>query len=256
MSSGALALLQLFDWNTNRYSRVHACDCLECTACFSVRGVCSISPFWLSERCLERTVLCAVCSSESHVRTAFCGRHIHCLCYVRKIQTLDDSAARNLRTVQVMYRQCDKMTRETGSLCKLLLINDMCGLSWKTFDMRLMRALGQNSKISDVIHPQFTSRNVVVHPPGIIRALFNVRSSTTVLEFHGENRLQQPLEQITTSRDLFQGYRVGYNCESLNQLILIAVTCTRGMHATPCLKRSNLWAGCSTYLSCPGVYCS
>lgn len=74
----------------------------------------------------------------------------------------------------MIYRHCDSITRDTGRLCKVLVVNDTAGLTWRKFDIRFMKALGRSSRVSDVIHPQLSWRNVIVHPPAIMRAMFNV----------------------------------------------------------------------------------
>mmetsp|Transcript_11386 Transcript_11386/g.23041 ORF Transcript_11386/g.23041 Transcript_11386/m.23041 type:complete len:296 (-) Transcript_11386:2091-2978(-) len=71
----------------------------------------------------------------------------------------------------VIYNFLDLETRRTRRLTKVLLVNDLNGVSLASIDIRFVRALGASSKVSDLIHPQLTYRNVIVNPPAFIKIL-------------------------------------------------------------------------------------
>jgi hypothetical protein len=92
-----------------------------------------------------------------------------------KYGTLDNVFAHAAIQTEQFRLLLDKRTRETGRLCKLLHIVDIEGLSFsKATNSTVIRAMGKISTLNEVISPQFLSRAVLIHPPGIFKAVFAV----------------------------------------------------------------------------------
>mmetsp|Transcript_12882 Transcript_12882/g.28072 ORF Transcript_12882/g.28072 Transcript_12882/m.28072 type:complete len:299 (+) Transcript_12882:212-1108(+) len=74
------------------------------------------------------------------------------------------------------YWMCDKFTRASGKLTKVISINDMTGISLTSghTDRRFMKIVGENSHQSEFLHPQMLAKMVVYNPPGIFKILFNI----------------------------------------------------------------------------------
>ncbi len=66
------------------------------------------------------------------------------------------------------FLHCDRESRARGRLVKQLVLLDMAGASFATFDMRHLRALGAAGKLSEVVYPQLLGRSVGVHPPAFL----------------------------------------------------------------------------------------
>jgi len=77
---------------------------------------------------------------------------------------------------EVAYRICDRLTRESGRLVKMVMIQDLTGLSM-TFAMqnsKLMQNQGKLSKLSEFLFPQLVATVVVTHPPSFVATLYKM----------------------------------------------------------------------------------
>jgi len=74
------------------------------------------------------------------------------------------------------FRLCDRLTRETGRLCKLVVIIDGAQVSLFKFDRRFPKAQGAVSHLSAVYYPQVLGRTVMVNPPAVFKFMFAVFS--------------------------------------------------------------------------------
>lgn len=75
---------------------------------------------------------------------------------------------------EVAYRICDQLTRESGRLIKLVIIQDLTGLNFQ-FAMqnsKLVQNQGKLSKLSEFLFPQLIQTVVVTHPPSFIATLY------------------------------------------------------------------------------------
>jgi len=77
---------------------------------------------------------------------------------------------------ELAYRRCDKLTRETGKLTKLLVINDMRGFSLLTNSKKFFDALGISTKVTENIFPQLLEKSVAVNPILIYKVLLSLAS--------------------------------------------------------------------------------
>mmetsp|Transcript_13027 Transcript_13027/g.33949 ORF Transcript_13027/g.33949 Transcript_13027/m.33949 type:complete len:294 (+) Transcript_13027:132-1013(+) len=75
---------------------------------------------------------------------------------------------------EVAYRICDQLTRETGRLVKLVMIQDLTGLSlqFAMQNSQLVKNQGKLSKLSEFLFPQLIATVVVTHPPSFIATLY------------------------------------------------------------------------------------
>lgn len=80
---------------------------------------------------------------------------------------------------EVAYRVCDRLTRQSGRLVKMVMIQDLTGLSM-TFAMqnsKLMQNQGKLSKLSEFLFPQLVATVVVTHPPSFVSTLYKMSSA-------------------------------------------------------------------------------
>jgi len=68
------------------------------------------------------------------------------------------------------YTLCDKLTRESGRLTKLVIIQDLRGFSFGDA-LRFSKLQGNLSKLSEFLYPQLVAVVVVAHPPAVINRL-------------------------------------------------------------------------------------
>ena len=71
------------------------------------------------------------------------------------------------------YSLCDELTRKTGRLHKLVIIQDFHGFSFRTAlrHSRFMKLQGKLSKLSESLYPQLVATVVIAHPPALINRL-------------------------------------------------------------------------------------
>lgn len=87
--------------------------------------------------------------------------------------TVDEVTEFLLFQDEVAYLQCDRVTRETRQLTKLLVINDMRGFNLLNNSQKFFEALGKSSKISEKLYPQLLQKTVTTNPLFIYKILLN-----------------------------------------------------------------------------------
>jgi len=77
---------------------------------------------------------------------------------------------------EVAYRICDKLSRESGRLVKLVMIQDLTGLSMSfvMHNSKLVQNQGKLSKLAEFLFPQLIATVVVTHPPSFISTLYKM----------------------------------------------------------------------------------
>jgi len=75
---------------------------------------------------------------------------------------------------EIAWIQCDKITRETRILTKMLTMNDLKGGNMSKIDRRFFRALGDSSKVSEYLYPQLLETMLILNPPIIFKAVFAI----------------------------------------------------------------------------------
>eukprot|EP00306_Pavlova_sp_CCMP459_P006521 CAMPEP_0185166660 /NCGR_PEP_ID=MMETSP1139-20130426/12991_1 /TAXON_ID=298111 /ORGANISM="Pavlova sp., Strain CCMP459" /LENGTH=373 /DNA_ID=CAMNT_0027732117 /DNA_START=25 /DNA_END=1142 /DNA_ORIENTATION=+ len=75
----------------------------------------------------------------------------------------------------VAFAACDRLSRESGRLVRLVLIQDLTGTSVTTAyrQRRLMRVQGELSALQEVLFPQLLHKIIVASPPAVVGALFS-----------------------------------------------------------------------------------
>jgi hypothetical protein len=123
-----------------------------------------------------------------YVRTSFCGtlHGWHPILVTRPgisdIPSLMNSISMDHLSEYVLmeneqaFRLVDRLTRESGRLCKLISIIDMQGTSFHMFDSRAARAQGKASHISAKMYPQLLGKTVAINAPSFMTVLFNMFS--------------------------------------------------------------------------------
>ena len=72
---------------------------------------------------------------------------------------------------ELQWRECDRLTRETGVLVKNISIIDMNGFSLFGADRRFFAALGDSSKKSAIVFPQLLGATICVNAPSFIQLI-------------------------------------------------------------------------------------
>jgi len=77
---------------------------------------------------------------------------------------------------EVAYRICDQLTRESGRLVKMVMIQDLTGLSlgFAMANSKLMQNQGKLSKLSEFLFPQLVATVVITHPPSFVSTLYKM----------------------------------------------------------------------------------
>ena len=78
---------------------------------------------------------------------------------------------------ELQWRTCDRLTRETGVLTKLINVIDMNNFSLFGADRRFFAALGDSSKRSAMMYPQLLGATACVNPPSFLRLLMSTFGS-------------------------------------------------------------------------------
>ena len=73
---------------------------------------------------------------------------------------------------EIAFLQCDRVTRETGRLVKLIVINDFKGTPFRKPPAKWMNAFAESSKIAEKIYPQLVETTVMVNTPGWFKWVF------------------------------------------------------------------------------------
>jgi hypothetical protein len=74
---------------------------------------------------------------------------------------------------EVAWQQCDRVTRETGRLVKLIVVNDFKGTPFRKPPSRWMNAFSESSKVAEKIYPQLVETTVMVNTPSWFKWVFS-----------------------------------------------------------------------------------
>lgn len=66
---------------------------------------------------------------------------------------------------EVAWRMCDRRTRETGRLVKLVVINDFTAMRMSMPPRKVMQSYSESSKIAERLYPQMLQTTVCCNPP-------------------------------------------------------------------------------------------
>ena len=69
---------------------------------------------------------------------------------------------------EAAFLACDRETRRTGRLVKMITVIDMKDFRWSDFDQRFLNALGKAEKVGELCYPQLLGLAVVVNAPAIM----------------------------------------------------------------------------------------
>ena len=79
---------------------------------------------------------------------------------------------------EIGFVKCDRLTRETRVLVKLVTVNDLNHVSLLAgTDKRFQAVLGESSKLSETHYPQLLDRAVLINVPYIFSAIWSVMKS-------------------------------------------------------------------------------
>ncbi|KAA8499100.1 SEC14-like protein 5 [Porphyridium purpureum] len=73
-----------------------------------------------------------------------------------------------------LYRIIDRITRETGKLVKVTMLNDMRGMRLGAMDRAFFKASGAASHLSELFFPQLLERTVAINTPAFMSMVFKV----------------------------------------------------------------------------------
>lgn len=76
-----------------------------------------------------------------------------------------------------MHHMCDKKTRETGYLCKQVLILDIEGFSLFQWDSRAGKSFVKASALSAIYYPQLRAKTVIMNLPMTFRLIYRAIKS-------------------------------------------------------------------------------
>lgn len=100
--------------------------------------------------------------------------------------TKDDMRKLNLAHREGIFQKCDKLTRETGILCKQTMIMDMTGATLSSMmDRRQKRSHAEMSRIGSLVYPQLMDKFCVVNAPswmGWVVSIFKKIASKRAME--------------------------------------------------------------------------
>jgi hypothetical protein len=77
---------------------------------------------------------------------------------------------------EVGFQLCDKRTRESGRLVKMITVIDGAGASFFDFDRRFGKCLGESSHLSEDIYPQLLGKSIMINFPGAVRFIIKTVS--------------------------------------------------------------------------------
>jgi len=72
------------------------------------------------------------------------------------------------------YLVCDKVTRETGRLTKLVVVFDMKGVSFQIPSKSIQNGINKSSEVALHLYPQLLERVVIINAPWFMKQLFKV----------------------------------------------------------------------------------
>ena len=95
---------------------------------------------------------------------------------VRLMNTVTEEQMRKffIYDKEVGFWKCDRLTRESGRLVKMMGVLDFTNVSLFGNDNRFFQAMGDSSKISDRLHPQLVQRMVAINTGAAIQLLWQV----------------------------------------------------------------------------------
>jgi hypothetical protein len=77
---------------------------------------------------------------------------------------------------EVGFQLCDKRTRESGRLVKVITVIDGAGASFFDFDRRFGKCLGESSHMSEDVYPQLLGKTVMINFPVTVRFIIKTVS--------------------------------------------------------------------------------
>jgi hypothetical protein len=111
------------------------------------------------------------------VEPLFCVRTGYCN-IVGLLNSLSIEAITDMGTFdkEIAFQICDKKTRETRKLVKLITIMDLAEFSLfgNGNDSRFFKSLGDSSKTAAVVYPQLLGKTVLINPPSFFKVLYTV----------------------------------------------------------------------------------
>jgi len=77
---------------------------------------------------------------------------------------------------EVAYRVCDKLSRESGRLVRLVLFQDLTGVSPRVImrHRRIANVQAHLAELQDVLYPQLLHKVLLTHPGPFIGAIFRI----------------------------------------------------------------------------------
>ena len=72
------------------------------------------------------------------------------------------------------HLECDRVTRETGNLTKMVVVIDLNHTSWSGNDGGFSKANGESSNIGEFLYPQLLQCSVMINIPSTFRLFFPV----------------------------------------------------------------------------------
>lgn len=90
---------------------------------------------------------------------------------------------------------CDRVTRQTGRLVKLTIINDFRGMKFQRPPQKWMKAFGDSSKIAEKVYPQLVETTVMLNTP----TWFNMMMK--VVKFFLSKRLMEKFRMCNGDTD-------------------------------------------------------
>ncbi|KAG8470034.1 hypothetical protein KFE25_006489 [Diacronema lutheri] len=105
---------------------------------------------------------------------------------------------------EVAFRLCDKITRQKRKLIKVVLLQDLSGLtfSFAYSQYRLGSVQGKLSKISSFVYPQMLATVVIVNAPSFINALLRMGSKFLAQKVLDKMKVCSSVEQVCVAANL------------------------------------------------------
>jgi len=90
--------------------------------------------------------------------------------------TADEATEMLSISKEIGFRICDKMTRKTRTLVKMITVIDLANFSLFGGEPRFYKSLGESSKHSAVNYPQLLGKTVLINTPSFMRIIFGAFS--------------------------------------------------------------------------------
>ncbi|KAJ3124836.1 hypothetical protein HK098_000824 [Nowakowskiella sp. JEL0407] len=91
-----------------------------------------------------------------------------------KVATVDQIAEWLLYQREEAFGICDRVTRETGFICKVVSVNDFNGVKLLSMNRHFFRALGIASKLSETYYPQLLGISVMINLPSFMSLMMTL----------------------------------------------------------------------------------